>query len=126
MDRSIQYSPELTSDLFRWLGRASGCTLIIAWLAFVVAEVFRSGPPSSTSAASQAGALAVVFMGYLIGWRNELAGGLLAFFGTIAFLMIIYQVTLGAMPQLGALGFAVPGLLYLAAWRKDHRPDRAQ
>lgn len=104
-------------------GRVAGSIAIVAWLALVVYEYFRSGPPIlSSSVVNQAAALAVVFAGYLIGWRNELAGGLLAVFGTIAFLTVC-AVGNRVMPNLDSLFFAVPGLLYLAAWRYDQKPS---
>jgi hypothetical protein len=74
---------------------------------------------------NQAAALAVVFAGYLIGWRNELAGGLLAVFGTIAFL-VVCGVGTRVMPNPEQLFFALPGLLYLAAWRYDHKTLNTQ
>jgi hypothetical protein len=87
----------------------------------VVYEYSLSGPPIlSSSVVSQVAALAVVFSGYLIGWRNELAGGLLAVFGTIAFLTVC-GIGTGVLPYAEQLFFAVPGLLYLAAWRYDHK-----
>ena len=61
-------------------------------------------------------ALAVVFGGYALGWRHELAGGALAIVGTIAF-FVINALTVHVLPGAAALWFAVPGLLYIQAWR---------
>jgi hypothetical protein len=57
-------------------------------------------------------------LGYLLGWRYEFAGGLLAILGTVAF-FVVCALTLG-LPSAAAIGFAVPGVLYLVAWRHDH------
>jgi len=68
----------------------------------------------------QGAALATVFAGYAIGWRSELLGGSLAIAGTAAF-FAVYVLTFGTSPPPGiaALSFAVPGLLYLEAWRRE-------
>jgi hypothetical protein len=68
----------------------------------------------------QAVALAVVFAGYLVGWRNELVGGLLSVFGTIAFVAIC-AVTFGAPPAISSAWFAIPGVLFLVAWYYGRR-----
>jgi hypothetical protein len=83
-------------------------------------EAIRAGwDPPSTVSAYQAAALLVVFAGYLLGWRYEFAGGLLAILGTVTFYAVC-ALTLGTLPTAGAIGFAVPGILYLLAWRHDH------
>ena len=37
----------------------------------------------------QAAALAIVFLGYLVGWRDELLGGLFAILGTAAYFLVV-------------------------------------
>ena len=117
MYSSAQHGPASNSDLFRWLGRVSGSLLLIAWIAYVTQEVISQGAPSP-GAVYQGAAFAVIFAGYALGWRHELAGGLLAILGTVAFFAIV-GVSLGVLPQVAAAAFAVPGVLYLLAWRCD-------
>jgi hypothetical protein len=66
----------------------------------------------------QAAALALVFAGYALGWRSELAGGALAILGTVAFFVIQF-FTIDSLPDAGAACFALPGILYLLAWKYD-------
>jgi hypothetical protein len=68
----------------------------------------------------QAAALAVVFAGYAIGWRYELVGGVLSIIGTIA-LAVIYALVFDAPPAIALAWFALPGVLYMAAWYSEHR-----
>jgi hypothetical protein len=93
--------------------------LLTTWLGFVIFEAILSGPPAPVTAL-QAAAFAVVFAGYALGWRYELAGGLLAILGTAAFFAVC-AFTIGVPPQSGVAWFAAPGVLYLLAWRSDHR-----
>jgi hypothetical protein len=124
MNRYFHMRMSSPAEQFRMAGRLAGCLTIVLWLAFVASEYVRSGTPMlSVSVVNQAAALAVVFAGYLIGWRNELAGGLLAVFGTIAFL-IVCAVGAQVMPYPEQLFFAAPGLLYLAAWRYEHKTSK--
>jgi hypothetical protein len=121
MNRPFHIHLSSPAEQFRLAGRVAGFFTIVLWLAFVVYEYFRNGPPiMSSSVVNQVAALAVVFAGYLIGWRNELAGGLLAVFGTIAFL-IVCAIGTRVLPYPEQMFFAVPGLLYLAAWHYDHK-----
>jgi hypothetical protein len=62
--------------------------------------------------------LAVVFAGYAIGWRYELAGGLIAVLGTIAFFWV-NVVTIGDPPDHVAAIFALPGVLQILAWYSE-------
>jgi hypothetical protein len=117
MYRSFQLHPVTTADQYRMVARMGGCVAFIAWLVLVVNEAIRNGPPS-TVAMTQGAAIAFVFAGYAIGWRNELVGGLLSVLATIAY-YVVCAVGIGTLPQLATILFAVPGLFYLAAWRQD-------
>ena len=112
MRRHYAFDP----DLFRWLARASAVVLVAAWLALVIREALISHfEAPSVSTYYQAAALAIVFAGYAIGWRTELAGGLIAILGTLAFYAVHIQ-TLGNLPNIAVAWFAAPGILFLAAW----------
>jgi hypothetical protein len=68
----------------------------------------------------QAASLAIVFAGYAVGWRRELAGGIVVIVGMLAFFGVVLSTT-ATIPPLGVLLFAVPGVLYLLAWHNDER-----
>jgi hypothetical protein len=118
MYRSVDLLPASVSEVCRWLGRTSSSVLLFTWIVFVGIEVLRPDPFSLASA-YQAAALLVVFAGYLLGWRYEFAGGSLAILGTIAFFAVC-AYTLGVAPSAVAISFAVPGVLYVMAWRYGH------
>jgi hypothetical protein len=101
-------------DGVRWLARVSAGILITIWLAMVLAEVLMLRVQAPLNAIYQGVALAVVFAGYAIGWRQELAGGMMAILGTIAFFLVNF-LTIGPPPNSAAL-FAVPGVFYIWAW----------
>jgi hypothetical protein len=103
------------------MARASAVVLMVIWLAFVIAEAMRPDfVDLSTSTLGQGASLAVVFAGYVIGLRKELAGGIAAIVGTAAFFAVVLTTT-EKVPGLAALMFAVPGVLYLLAWLYDER-----
>jgi hypothetical protein len=106
----------------RWCARAAGAVVIVTWLELVLYEWMRYGPPDvrTPDQLYQAAALVAVFAGYLLGWRNELAGGLLSISGTIAF-GAAHVMTFGQLPTVAVTWFALPGLLYMLAWYIDHR-----
>jgi hypothetical protein len=107
-------------ELLRWSARAFAVSLVIAWLVLVILESMRSGPFNSAQLLYQAAALAVVFVGYAVGWRSELAGGMIAILGTVAF-FAAGAFSVGVLPPAGAVWFAAPGILYLLAWLFDDR-----
>jgi hypothetical protein len=102
------------SFICRWIGRAATIILFVSWLAAFAAESVRSGVPSSDTYL-QALTLTVVFMGYLVGWWNELIGGIAAIAGTIVWVLVCVLVTnVPLHPEM--LWFAAPGICYLAAY----------
>jgi hypothetical protein len=101
-------------DRVRWLARTSAGILFTIWLAMVLAEVLSLRFQAPPNAIYQAVALAVVFAGYAIGWRQELTGGMMAILGTIAY-FLINVLTIGPPPD-GAALFAVPGIFYVWSW----------
>jgi hypothetical protein len=116
MQTTLRRPYVLDFHLFRWLARASAVVLLAVWLAFVIGEAVRvQFDLPSASTIYQAVALAIVFAGCAIGWRKELAGGVIAILGTIAF-FVVHALTLDSMPHASAAWFAAPGILFLAAW----------
>jgi hypothetical protein len=95
--------------------------LFTTWLVYVVAEVLRPRmEPAAFNTYGQAVSLAIVFAGYAVGWRRELAGGIAVIVGLLAFFAVVLSTT-EKTPQLAMLLFAVPGLLYLLAWHYNER-----
>jgi hypothetical protein len=116
-DRHVSFS-----WLFRNCGRLGGVIVMASWAGMVIMELFRTGAPSS-EAMQQGVPLAIVFAGYIIGWRKELVGGLLAIVGTIAFYLVSTS-TVGSVPQPAAAWLAAPGVFYLIARAMDVRATR--
>jgi hypothetical protein len=123
MYASLQPDHVTYSWLLRWSARVGGAIVLLAWLALVILEIALPDLelPSATTY-YQAAALALVFAGYALGWRNEVAGGILAIIGTVAF-FAVHVLTLGGLPGIGAACFAVPGVLFVLASKYDDRPD---
>ncbi len=80
MYASIQRQEASSSTLFRHCGRAGGLIIVAGWLTLVIVEFFRSGPPVIENY-YQGAMLAIVFVGYAVGWRKEALGGALGDFG---------------------------------------------
>lgn len=108
-------------SLVRYFGRAASVIVFVGWIASVVLEWTRSGAPVAATY-YQASCLAVVFLGYAVGWRQELLGGFLAVVGTIAFIAL-NSMTVN-MAFSGAVWFAAPGLCFLAAHCLETRVQR--
>jgi len=91
--------------------------LIVGWVCYAVAELFSPDFYVTDAMIYQGAALATVFVGYAIGWRWELIGGLLAIAGTAGF--FAYRIaTMGTTSlEVDVAWFAAPGALYLEAWR---------
>lgn len=107
---------------FRWTARASAIILFALWLVYAVADVLRPGmEPAAFNTYGQAASFAIVFAGYAVGWRRELAGGIAVIVGILAFFGVMLSTT-EEIPQLAVLLFVLPGVLYLLAWHYDERP----
>ena len=113
MNTSIQMRHVPNSVLFRWGGRAAGVVLLVIWLVMFVQELILMGAPSSNTYI-QAAALGFVFAGYVTGWFNELAGGVMAIVGTFVFLIVCAMGT-NVEPHPEMVWFAAPGVCYLLA-----------
>jgi len=104
---------------FRWTARVSAVILFAMWLVYMVADMLRPGiEPIRLNMYGQAAALAIVFAGYAVGWRQELVGGIVVIVGVLAFFSVVLATT-GVVPQLAMLLFAAPGALYLLAWHYE-------
>ena len=123
MFASTKVEPSPRPYPFRWAARSSAIVLFAMWIVNVVADAFRPGMEPGgldISIYGQAASLAIVFAGYAVGWRRELAGGIVVIIGILAFFGVVLSTT-GGIPPLAVLLFAVPGVLYLLAWHYDER-----
>ena len=111
-----------STELFRWFARASSVVLFVGWILLLVQELMRDSRVT-TDEAIQGAALALVFVGYAIGWRKELVGALIALFGTAMFFTTCVA-SYGTLPGLAAVWFAVPSLLYILAWYTGKKYSR--
>jgi hypothetical protein len=128
MNASVQPTQVPSPVIFRWAARAAGVIATLTWLELVLYEWVKVGSPDfrNSHQSLQAAALAIVFAGYLVGWRNELLGGVLSILGTIAFVLIVLAFVASG-PSAAAAWFAAPGLLYILAWySSSHRYEKLQ
>ena len=124
MVATTHHAPVHWSRTFRWLGRASGVALFVTWTGYVFAEAFRGPAPLTTPLGLylQAAALAVVFAGYAVGWKRELAGAVLTGIGLVAFVVSTVADSM-IMPTPATAWFAAPAALYaLAHYFEQHEP----
>ena len=122
MYASIQDRQASYSWLFRNCGRLGGLIVMAAWVVLAGNEFYRQGLPAPESYA-QGAALAIVFAGYVIGWRKEMLGGVLAVAGTLAFI-VLHVAVFKELPRPGVAWFAAPGVFYMLARSLDeHRGD---
>jgi hypothetical protein len=115
---------ELTpAKMFRDCAAICAAIIVGAWFSLVTMEAFRTGEwiPNLYSY-PQAFVLAVVFAGYVIGWRYPLLGAAMAILGTAVFFVEGY-VNVDMVPPLPAAWLAIPGVLYLLARAVDKRHD---
>lgn len=110
-----------TSQLLRWGAEISGGMLFVGWLGFVSGELVKNQfeIPAKESF-YQAAALVLIFAGYALLWRHALAGSALVILGTASFFAIGW-ITIGLLPGVEAILFAIPGVLALLAWSLDRR-----
>ncbi|HEX2475422.1 MAG TPA: hypothetical protein VHK01_11780 [Lacipirellulaceae bacterium] len=88
--------------------------LFVGWVLLLVQELMRDSRVT-TQEGMQGVVLTVVFLGYVVGWQKELAGALIALFGTVMF-FVVCGLGFGKLPGLAAAWFALPSVLYILAW----------
>ena len=105
---------EIFAGLCRWTARIAGLLLVVVLLVFAIGE----GMPNlfTLPIADQIAflGLALVMIGTLLGWRFELAGGIMALAG---FFLVFVSLFIGK--GLALIGFfialALPGVLYITS-----------
>ena len=124
MYASTHVCPTSYASLFRTLGRLGGIIVMASWIAMVLREAWYQGAPPADGY-FQAGALAVVFAGYIVGWWKEILGGALAVVGTMAFYAVCMSI-LDFPPLPEAAMLAAPGIFYMLAHRADKKHEAWQ
>jgi len=104
----------------RWSARITGVLLVGTVLLFLVGE----GPPNPVRqplpVQIELLGMGLMVVGFLLGWRWEGIGGLVAVFGFALFTATELAVN-GKLPGGAIPLFAVPGLLYLLAFAAGKR-----
>jgi hypothetical protein len=122
MYRSIPQNPVSSSEILRWFARASSIVLFVAWILLLAQELMRDNRVTIHEVI-QAAVLTLIFLGYAVAWRKELAGALIALLG-IALYFVVCQVEFGELPGLAAAWFAFPSALYFLAWYTNRQYGR--
>jgi hypothetical protein len=106
----FQHFPTGTRVL-HWIACLLGTAFVSLFMMFVVAEM----PPVAVLLDPQAWALLLMLFGFLVAWRNDLAGGAMSVLGAAAFYLLNYEKA-GNFP--GGWVFPVcfvPGVLAIMA-----------
>jgi hypothetical protein len=111
-----------------WIARIASLLLFCIWLAMLIGDgVPNQNSIDSVSLWGQFLMLVLMFSGFALGWKNALWGGIVSLSAIVMFaLLYIAEVHLLPAPQL--VLFAVPSLMYLAAYilyRREHPPTAA-
>lgn len=120
MYASSQHPPIPWAYLLRWAARTCGLILFAGWALFLAAEMVRPGFQTPLRTMAQAAALGIVFASYALGWKHELAGGLINLAG-VALYFVVNVLDTQVLPAPAAAWFAVPGLLFLLARHESRR-----
>lgn len=104
-------------SVLRWAARVTGLMLVGLALAIMIGE---GGPPNvfseSIPVQLEFAALMLMLIGFCIGWRWELLGGLLSVLGFVGFTMTELAVN-GSLPGGAIPYFLIPGVLFLVSFR---------
>ena len=103
--------------LVRWIARVLSLAILFLLMLFMFGNdgVTGSVRPTSTEWAGLVFFPIGVALGFLIGWKNELLGGIISV-GSLACFYLIYGLGLtGHLPGgVWFVGFTLPGFLFLA------------
>ena len=101
--------------ILRWSGRVFGLTVL-----FLLALFYLTGGVGATEITIRQYIGLLFFpvglaIGFVVGWRNELAGGMISVLSVAAFYLVYGLLLSGSIRQGSAfLIFAVPGVLFLS------------
>ncbi len=101
--------------IFRWSARITGLLLVCMVVIFAIGEGLPKLFPQPPSVVTEFIAMFLMLVGFLAGWRWEVAGGFLAISG-FAIFSVTEMIASGKPPHGALLLFVVPGVLYLATY----------
>jgi hypothetical protein len=107
-------------EVARWAGRTTAILIGALWLTFAIGEGVPNILKQPSGVIWQFASLMVMFAGYAAGWRNERLGGVVSLAGWMAF-YVVNVADVGRLPGPAFALMAVPGVLYLVAWRMARR-----
>ena len=114
-------SPPARTAIPHWIARIAALGMVGFFALFAVGEGVPPLADQPPRVQLYFAGLAIIFIGYAVGWRRPLAGGLIALAGY----GLLNAVELATNHRLagGAFWlFAIPGVLYLiAAWHASQR-----
>jgi hypothetical protein len=120
MNAALRSSPERAAIL-HWVARLAAIGVFGFFMLFALADGIPPLGQQPPRVQLEFASLAIIFVGYAIGWRRPLLGGVTALLGY----GLLNAVELATNHRLagGAFWlFAIPGVLYLlAAWRDSWR-----
>jgi membrane protease YdiL (CAAX protease family) len=100
--------------LIRWIARISSIVIVAFLLLMLVGEALSPTQQSSSTTSRETFGLLFfpigLCLGLILAWKWEKAGGIIAIASMVAFHLTIKDA------PLWMLGFAVPGLLFIACW----------
>ena len=106
--------------VLKWSARILSILLVVLFLLFLIGE----GVPGSTGLTlietAMFSALFVVFLGFVLAWIRELAGGILSLAGFIVFLILEGDLEVGVL--LSAM--ALPSILFIISGMLKRREIR--
>jgi hypothetical protein len=120
MNAVLSSSPDRPA-LPHWIARIAAIGMFGFFMLFALADGIPPLAQQPPRVQLEFASLAIIFVGYAIGWRRPLVGGVTALLGY----GLLNAVELATNHRLagGAFWlFAIPGILYLiAAWRDSRR-----
>jgi hypothetical protein len=99
----------------KWSARLTGLLLVGLVLVFVVGEGVPNPVRQPPSVQIEFLGMALMLVGFLLGWRWEGLGGILAICGFAAF-FAAEMIVNGKPPGKAIPLFVVPGILFLLSW----------
>jgi len=105
----------LVATVCRWTARSIAALVIALFVFFAIGEGMPNPLTLPPIVQVEFLALALVFGGVLVGWRWELAGGILSFASAVLFWVAFRLSGTGHAPPLFLVALALPGTLLVCS-----------
>jgi hypothetical protein len=120
VNATLSSAPERTAVL-HWIARLAAIGMFGFFMLFAIAQGIPPLAAQPPRVQLEFASLAIIFVGYAIGWRRPFLGGVTALFG-YGMLNAVEFATNHRSAGGAFWLFAIPGILYLiAAWRSSQR-----